>query len=261
MSNWIPKEKLTAYQRWEVAAFDEQASEADAPARKAQPPATPPDDPSSHQETPADDPPPAAAAAEVDDSGNTHDPAEPPLVLPTAEDIERMHQEAHADGYANGYQEGIAAAQASADAMATLLDNLQQALTGIDQGVADQLLTLAIEVANQVMRQSLRLQPDLLLAVVKEAVSTLYPHHGQPLLFVHPDDAALVRDHLGDQLPHINWRIVEDGALTPGGCRVEVGASEVDATLETRWRRVVEGIGISEDWLAGKAPEAKGNER
>jgi flagellar assembly protein FliH len=72
---------------------------------------------------------------------------------------------------------------------------------------------------------------------------------------------ALVRDHLGDQLPHINWRIVEDGTLTPGGCRVEVGASEVDATLETRWRRVVEGIGISEDWLAGKEPEAKASER
>lgn len=262
MSNWIPKEKLTAYQRWEVAAFDEQASDADAPARsKTRPPETPPADSAPCQEPPADDPPLTEAAPEVEDSGSTQAPAEPPVVLPTAEDIERMHHEAHADGYANGYQEGIAAAQASVDAMATLLDNLQQAMTGIDQGVADQLLTLAIEVANQVLRQSLRLQPELLLAVVKEAVSTLHPHHGKPLLFVHPDDAALVREHLGDQLPHINWQIVEDGALTPGGCRVEVGASEVDATLETRWRRVVEGIGISEDWLTGKEPEAKGGER
>jgi flagellar assembly protein FliH len=42
MSNWIPKEKLTAYQRWEVAAFDEQASEADAPQHKAPPPPVPP---------------------------------------------------------------------------------------------------------------------------------------------------------------------------------------------------------------------------
>ena len=70
-----------------------------------------------------------------------------------------------------------------------------------------------------------------------------------------------MREHLGEQLPHINWRIVEDGALPPGGCRVEVGASEVDATLETRWRRVVEGIGISEDWLEGNDPEARANTR
>jgi flagellar assembly protein FliH len=266
MSNWIPKEKLTAYQRWEVAAFDEQTSEPDAPQHKAPlPPAPPPEAPSAdatlHHEPAGEGLSAAEAGVEAADSAGTQEPAEPPLILPTAADIERMHHEAHEEGYAAGYQEGIAAAQAAAEAMATLMDNLQQAMSGIDQGVADQLLTLAMEVANQVLRQSLNVQPELLLAVVREAVSTLHPHHGQPLLFVHPDDARLVRDHLGEQMPHINWRIVEDGTLTRGGCRVEVGASEVDATLETRWRRVVEGIGISEEWLAGKAPEAKANGR
>ena len=28
--------------------------------------------------------------------------------------------------------------------------------------------------------------------------------------------------------------------------------SEVDATLETRWRRVIESIGINQDWLDDK---------
>jgi flagellar assembly protein FliH len=37
-----------------------------------------------------------------------------------------------------------------------------------------------------------------------------------------------------------------------GGCRVELGASEVDATLETRWRRVLESIGVSQEWLSNK---------
>ncbi|MEF8709031.1 MAG: FliH/SctL family protein [Candidatus Accumulibacter propinquus] len=55
----------------------------------------------------------------------------------------------------------------------------------------------------------------------------------------------------GRATAHINWRIIED-STDAGGCRVELGASEVDATLETRWRRVVEAIGISEEWL--KAP-------
>ena len=96
------------------------------------------------------------------------------------------------------------------------------------------------------------MKPELILPVVKEAVATLHPNVGHPVLFLHPDDAALVRTHLGDQLAHNNWRILEDPALTRGGCRVEVGASEVDATLETRWRRVIEQIGISRDWLADK---------
>lgn len=229
MTNWIPKEKLTAYQRWELAAFDEKKDAVKPPHVTAAPP-------------------PAAAAVDVLPE-QAAPPPEPPLALPTAEDIERVHREAQAAGYATGYQEGSAAAQAMASSLATLMNNLQQALATIDQGVADQLLALAIEIAQQVLRQSLRLQPDLLLPVVREAVAVLHAHHGQPMLFVHPDDAALVRRHLGDQLSHNNWRIAEDDGLTPGGCRVELGASEVDATLETRWRRVIEAIGVSDEWL------------
>ncbi|MBK7673898.1 flagellar assembly protein FliH [Accumulibacter sp.] len=228
MSNWIPKEKLTAYQRWEVAAFDEVQRDAEA---------------SAPQDPPPEKAPPALAAEPANEPPGT------PVVLPTAADIERMYGEAHDTGYAAGYTEGIAAAKAVVATIATLMDSLTQALAGIEQGVADQLLALAIEIANQVLRQSLRLQPELLLPIVREAVTTLQPHHGQPLLFVHPDDATLVRKHLGEQLSHSNWRIIEDRLLTAGGCRVELGASEVDATLETRWRRVVEAIGVNQEWL------------
>ena len=37
-----------------------------------------------------------------------------------------------------------------------------------------------------------------------------------------------------------------------GGCRIESGTSEVDATLSTRWQRVLDTIGSSSDWLEGK---------
>ena len=229
MSNWIPKEKLTAYQRWEVAAFDEE--------QRGMAAASAPPDPLPENAPPALATEPASA------------PPETPVLLPTADDIERMYGDAHDTGYAAGYTEGIAAAKAVAATIAALMDSLTHALAGIEQGVADQLLALAIEIANQVLRQSLRLQPELLLPVVREAVATLQPHQGQPLLFIHPDDAALVRRHLGEQLSHSNWRIIEDSRLTAGGCRVELGASEVDATLETRWRRVVEAIGVGQEWL------------
>ena len=47
-------------------------------------------------------------------------------------------------------------------------------------------------------------------------------------------------------------QMMGDNPLTQGGCRVELGSSEVDATLETRWRRVIESIGITQDWLSDK---------
>ncbi len=223
MTGFIPKEKLTAYQRWELAAFDEaeQAAEKAAEAEKRQ----------------------AEAPKQAQ---------EPPVILPTAADIERMHNEAHEQGYAAGYAEGIADAQAIVARIHAVMSSLQQAVGDLDQHVADQLLATSIEVANQVLRQSLRVRPELLLPVVREAVAALHPNTGHPALLAHPEDAVLIREHMGDHLAHNNWRIIEDPAVTRGGCRVELGASEVDATLETRWNRVIEAIGVSQEWLNDK---------
>ena len=242
MSKLIPKEKLTAYQRWEIAAFDEQ-----------QRATTEPDDEMADDETVE---PPKPEPLAVEPPAIVELPTEPAIPLPTAEEIEQIHREAHntgyTAGYAEGFQAGMLAAQENASQIADLLDGLQQALAKVDQDIADQLLALAIEIARQVLRQSLRLQPELLLPVVREAVSTLQVHGGQALLFVNPVDGELVRSQLGEQLTHRNWRILDDSTLTAGGCRVEVAASEVDATIETRWRRVLEAIGVSEDWLTEK---------
>lgn len=226
MTGFIPKENLTAYQRWELAAFDE------AEQKTAQQSHATPDE---------------AQPAENDESGE-----QTPMNLPTAAEIERMHIEAHDEGYAAGHAEGLAIAQASATRIDALMTNLQESVKELEQHVADQLLATAVEIASQVLRQSLRIKPELILPVVREAVAALNSHSGHPALLAHPDDAALIRTHLGDQLAHNNWRIIEDGTLTRGGCRVELGASEVDATVETRWRRILESIGTSQDWLSDK---------
>lgn len=225
MTSFIPKEKLTAYQRWEVAAFDE----AEQAAIKAR-----------------------AAPSDRESSVPEEEENPTPVVLPTAADIERMHIEAHQQGYDAGFEEGIGAARGIAARMDAMMTSLQQAVTVLDQHVADQLLATAIEIANQMLRQSLKVRPELILPVVREAVATLHPTFGHPALFAHPDDAALIQKHLGEQLAHNNWRIIEDASITAGGCRVELGSSEVDATLETRWRRIIESIGINQEWLSDK---------
>ena len=68
-------------------------------------------------------------------------------------------------------------------------------------------------------------------------------------LVLHPEDAALVRTHLGPQLEAANCALTEDAALARGGCRVETDGAEVDATMETRWSRVVAALGASDEWL------------
>ncbi len=194
------------------------------------------------------------------------------LQLPTAEDIERMHDDArnagfaegraqgHAEGleagrnegYAAGYAEGQARVHEEADRFATLLGDFDRALRLIDSEIADEVVGLAVELARQVLGQALTEHPEAVLHTVRTALQQV--PHGHARIRLHPADLDLVRTHLGETLGHAGHRLEEDTTLTRGGCRIDTPSSQVDATLETRWRRVLETVRP-----AGKgAPESRG---
>lgn len=172
--------------------------------------------------------------------------------------IERICEEAHADGYQAGYQsgfqigkrtgyaEGQSAAQAEAARIGQAADNLDQALREFDQQVADELIALAVEIARQVVRREITARPDAILAIVGEALAQLPHQHAA--IHLNPADASLVRSCLGDALAHAGHRILEEPAMKPGDCLLESGGSQIDATTATRWRRVIENLGMSAAW-------------
>lgn len=176
----------------------------------------------------------------------------PEIRLPTADDIERMHNEAaeagRRDGFESGYEEGTARVRMEALQINTLLEQFERAVGEFDQQVGESLVQLALEVARQVVRRELKTQPQSLLDVVREALAQLPHQHVN--IHVHPDDAQLVRTHLADQVMHAAHRVREDATLTRGGCRLDVAGTQVDATVETRWKRIVESLGLRDDWSA-----------
>ncbi|MES1983096.1 MAG: flagellar assembly protein FliH [Pseudomonadota bacterium] len=196
---YIPKDNLTAYQRWELPAFDAV-------------------------------PEPSRAAA---------------LRPPTAAQIEHIHQQAHDEGYQAGYADGADKARRLTELLEALDKELQQA----DQQIAQEMLNLSLEIARQVLQQALKVKPELLLSVVRAAISEL-PHFNQHShLLLHPADAELVRSSMGEQLQLTGCKILEDAHVMRGGCRIETAQSQIDATLPTRWKRVTSAIGQDSAWL------------
>ena len=165
--------------------------------------------------------------------------------LPTAAEVEHIHQQAHEEGYQAGAQKARDEAQRLAGIIGALDKELQQ----VDQQVAQNLLDLSMEIAKQMLQQALKVKPELILSVVNEAISEL-PHFSQHVqLILHPSDAELVRSKMGEQLGHAGWKIFEDVQMERGGCRVETANSQIDASLTTRWKRVVSSIGQDNSWL------------
>jgi len=225
----IPKEELTHFQRWQVDSFETKR---------------PPEAPS----------PPPPVSSEAESASETAQP----FNLPTAEDIERMHEEARASGYEAGFAEGRAAgeqqareaAEENARQLLSLIENLKTSITDLEQTVADQLLSLSIEIASQVTRNAIKVNPDILLPLIREAIGALPLHHAHIVLRLNPKDIESVRSAMGEQFSQLGAQLMEDGTISPGGCMLLAGASEVDATIETRWKRVLEAIGTEpQEWL------------
>ena len=115
--------------------------------------------------------------------------------------------------------------------------------------MADDVLKLALTVAQQVMRQALAVHPELIVPVVQDALSRLIPANAQPVLTLHPDDAALVREYLGEQLAADSCRVAEDSTVRRGGCTLHTPASQIDASVESRWQRVTAALGQEIAWI------------
>lgn len=219
MSNVLtPKDKLTAYERWELPSFGTDGS--------------------------------------VRVSGNPHG-----MKLPTAAELENIsreareeareegHKEGHQAGFEAGYAEGSQQVALESQRLSELVSSMEQALQEVDQQVAQSLLDLALDLAQRMLHQALKVDPELLLEVVREAIGSLPHFNAGAHLVLHPADAEIVRMRMGEQLAHSGWKIFEDAKITRGGLKVETAHSQVDATLETRWQRITASMGQDSSWL------------
>jgi flagellar assembly protein FliH len=94
-----------------------------------------------------------------------------------------------------------------------------------------------MSVAKHLVRRELRTDPGQVVAAVRQAVSILPINTRNIRVYLHPEDAALVKQSLSvteETGEEQRWKIVEDPALTRGGCNVESELSRIDATVETR---------------------------
>jgi flagellar assembly protein FliH len=183
------------------------------------------------------------------------------LKFPTAESLERIHQEAHREGYEAGHREGAEAGylegrslvQSEADRFKQLVDELESALKNIEQELSQELVSLALDIAKQMLFKALDAKPELLLLAVRAAMESLPQNTQHPHIHLHPDDAMLVREMLSAEHPHAGWKVVEDMRVARGGCRIETSTAELDATLPSRWHRIASALGQDNAWLDGGA--------
>jgi flagellar assembly protein FliH len=209
-----------------------------------------------HVEDAAADPASAAGAAE--DAGaqglsvESEDVALEDVKPLTLDELEAIRQDAYNEGFAagekDGYHGGQLKAKQEADvALASKMLAVEQLMQQLFEPIAEQdqqlevaLVNLVSHMAREVIQRELSIDSSQIRQVLREALKLLPMGASNVRIQLNPQDfemAKALRERHEE-----TWRIVEDEALLPGGCRVETEHSRIDASIETRLSQALQQL-------------------
>ena len=156
--------------------------------------------------------------------------------------FEQGVEEGKQEGLKKGYEENQSLLRQQAAEFINLLESLSEPFKILDEAVEKELLDLVIGIASQLVRREIKIDSGQIIAVIREAVNAL-PIASQKLtLYMHPEDAELVRTSLALDDISSPWNIIEEPLITRGGCKVETETSYVDATVENKLAIIIATI-------------------
>jgi flagellar assembly protein FliH len=147
---------------------------------------------------------------------------------------EEAHKEAFEQGLAEGRAAGRAEVRAQVERLSGMFYDLAKPFETLDAEVERELLTLAMALARQIVRRELKTDPTQIIGIIREAIAALPVAAREVRVHLHPEDAAVVREHLAPTESERAWTIVEDPVMARGGCQVSTNTSRIDMRLETR---------------------------
>ena len=227
----IPTEQLTAWERWELPLLDARGNPV---------------------EEEAEVKPLTAADIEAIREAAREDGFEEGRKAGYAEGFNKGHADGHKEGHSTGETEGREQGREQAEQAAR--DEIQERMARLEHLMGELLLpiqrhqdelesalvNLTTEVARVVVHRELTIDSSQIHDLVRKALAALPSTAENLRIHVHPDDIEPVNEAI--EALEVTPSVVQDAALTPGGCRVETRQSLVDYTVEKRFQQVIQQL-------------------
>ena len=158
-------------------------------------------------------------------------------------------QQARSQGYAEGYSNGMQQAANEKARLQNLLQTLAIGKENYEQQTADDLLDLALCLAQRIVAETIAVKREAMLPIVREAIRQLPQISNQANVHLNPADLELVRNFLPEEIDLRGLKLIADSKIERGGCRIDALECQVDATLAVRWKNVLESLSRDHVWL------------
>lgn len=164
------------------------------------------------------------------------------LFLQTEMKIAILEEEARKRGYDNGYLEGLGAGQTvgiglrrEAEAMLRAAVEFREKTLG---RMEPQVVELAVSVAEKLVGRQLTIEPESVVAIVREALRLLN-ESGEILIRLHPGDLLLCQARLAELQAEVRenstLNLFADPEMPAGSCRVETNGALIECLLDERF--------------------------
>lgn len=164
----------------------------------------------------------------------------------TAGRLQELQEQAWNEAYKAGHEAGLETGKQESRDRVARLDQLLVALARpfdeLDESVEKQLVELAMTVAKQLFRREIRVNPEHIIGVVRDAIKLLPIASRDVQVHLHPEDASLLRASLTEGEGERAWSIVEDPLTDRGGCVITAESSRIDSQAETRLNAIINAI-------------------
>lgn len=130
------------------------------------------------------------------------------------------------------------------EAMETLNQAVKERKT-IVKDAEQEILRLALKIAEQIIRSEVSLHRDVSLNIVAEAISRVSDRE-QIIVKASREDAEYLKrykDRLAGMLDGVkSFSILEDAGVEPGGCVIETNLGFIDAKISTKLKSIEEAL-------------------
>ena len=194
-------------------------------------------------------------SSDVQNPDNTEAGAVPPAPPPPtatewAQRVDAARKQGATEGYQNGYRDGLVALESFKQSVASqnagqvnaLLQGMDDAISRLQPALAQTVSSVALALAEQVLRSELTLRPQAVASVATQALQEVLLSARHITMYLHPQDLALVEQGAKDTLQTRGARLQARASLARGDCVIESDLGRIDARVATRWAQATASL-------------------
>lgn len=159
--------------------------------------------------------------------------------------LDSARQKGFDEGFEKGHADGLAKAQLITADLQQLWEAMAQPFARQEEALFKEQCLLVSRVAMAVLERELQTEPASIEAALIKALELLKSSINVVEITVNSRDLSRLEEVAPELLQNQPWRVEVEDDLMPGGCRIEVDDSVVDATLEGRMMAAIrEAVGL-----------------